>query len=130
MGAVSIYDVFLARFADARDADGQSGHRRGGVATHNVDVPLVAGIVQTGIEQFEVFHIEAFAQGDADGQLSGLAVHGEYIADVHHRRFETEAPHVGVCEVEMHAFHQHVGSDEHFRVGVVNHGAVVAHAFQ
>ena len=27
----------------------------------------------------------------------------------------------------MHSFHKHVGADEHFTVGIMEHGAVVAH---
>ena len=37
---------------------------------------------------------------------------------------------VYVCEVKMHAFHQHVGGDKHLLVGVVHHGAVVAHTHE
>ena len=35
---------------------------------------------------------------------------------------------VDICEVEVYALHEHICSYEHFRVGVVEHGAVIAHA--
>ena len=30
----------------------------------------------------------------------------------------------------MHALHQHVGGDEHLLVGIIQHRAIIAHAFQ
>ena len=79
---------------------------------------------------FEVFHFEAFAQGYADDELARGAVHGEYVGYVDHGRFVAEVSEVGVGEVEVYALHEHVGGDEHLALGVGEHGAVVAHAFE
>ena len=84
--AVAIDDVLRLCFTDAGDGDGESGERCGGVATYNVHIPLLTGFAQSGIEFFEIFHREAFAEGDAHDDLAWHAIHGEDVAEVDHRR--------------------------------------------
>ena len=36
--------------------------------------------------------------------------------------------HVDICQVEMHALHQHVCCYEHFGMRIMKYGAVVSHA--
>ena len=60
--------------------------------------------------------------------LPGCAVHGEHIADVHHRRLIAEVLQVDVGQVEMDTLHQQVGGDEHFLIRIKEYGAVVADA--
>ena len=126
LGAVAVHDVVLCCLTDTGDTDGQSGERGSGVAAHYVHAPFVAGHAQALVEVVQVFHLESLAQRYAHQHLTGGAVHGEDIADVHHGRLIAQMFHVVVGQVEVDAFHQHVGRDEYLAVGVVHHGAVVA----
>ena len=124
---VAIYNPLFLGLADAGDADGKAREGRGGVAAHDVHVPLVAGGTQSLVEQFHVFHGEAFAHGHADRYLSGGAVHGKHIAQVHHGSLVAQVAQVGIGQVEVHALHQQVGGHQHLPVGIVQHGTVVSH---
>lgn len=73
VGAIAVDNVFFLGFSYTGDADGQSRERRTGVATDDVDAPLVAGGMQSAIEVVEVFHLEALAQSDAYEQLPRFA---------------------------------------------------------
>ena len=128
MSSVSVDDVFLAGFADAGDADGQTCVGRGGVASHDVDVPLLAGQSEAGVEFFHVLYAEALAECHRDGYLPGRAVHSEHVADVDHSRLVAQVLQVDVGEVEVYALHEQVGGYEHFAVWIGEHGAVVADA--
>ena len=84
-GSVAIDDVVLAGLANAGDGDGQSGVAAGGVATHDVDAPFVAGHAQSRVELFYVLDGEALRECQRDGHLTWGAVHGKDVADVDHR---------------------------------------------
>ena len=88
--------------------------------------PFVASHAESAVELLHVLNGEAFAQSYAHCELAWGAVHGENVAYVHHRRLVAEVLKVDVGEVEMHSFHKHIGADEHFTVGIMEHGAVVA----
>ena len=128
VGAVAIDNVLLPGFADAGDADGQSGVAGGGVAADDVDVPFFAGQSDAAEEQFDVLDAEALADGQRDGHLARGAVHGKHVADVHHRCLVAKVLQVDVGEVKVYALHQQVGGDEYFTVGIREYGAVVAYA--
>ena len=36
---------------------------------------------------------------------------------------------VDIGKVEVYTFHKHVGGNKHLRVGIMEHGTIVAHAF-
>ena len=63
LGTVAIDDILLAGFTDAGDADGQSGIRRGGVTTHDIDVPFLASQSEACIELLHILYGEALAEG-------------------------------------------------------------------
>ena len=130
IGVIAIDDVFLLSLADARDAYGQSCQRRACVAAHDVNVPLVASLSEPSIEIVEVLDLETLAQGNAHKQLAWRAVHGKHVAQVDHRALVAQLSHAVVGEVEVHALHQHVGGDEHLLVGIIQHRAIITHAFQ
>ena len=96
LGSVAVDDVLLASLTDAGDADGESGVRRCGVAANDVDAPLVASHAQSAVELLQVLYLEALAQRNAHGELSRCAVHGEDVADVHHRRLVSEMLQVDI----------------------------------
>ena len=128
LGTVTIDDILLAGLTDAGDRDGQTGVAAGGVATHDVDAPLVAGGTQAFVELLDVLYGEALAQGQRDGHLARRAIHGEDVADVDHGRLVTQVLQGDVGEVEVDALHEHVGGDEHLCVRIVKYGAVIAYA--
>lgn len=129
LGSVAVDDVFIACFADAGDADGQSGERGRCVAADQVDSVLVAGQAQSRVEVLEVFDGEAAAHGDAHHDLPGSAVHGIDIGKVDHGGFVAQMLDGRILQVEMDAFHQQVGGDQLADAGGrCQYGAVVAHA--
>ena len=128
LGSVTINDILFLGLSDTGDRDGQSCIGRGGVTADDIDVPLVAGQFEASIELLEILDREPLADGQRDGDLAGRAVHGEHVTDVHHRTLIAEVLQVDVGQIEVYAFHQQVGGDEHFLVGVGEHGAVVAYA--
>ena len=127
-GSVAIDCLARLCLSDAGDADGQSGIRRGGLASYDVYAPFVAGLSQSAIEQFHVFDGEALAECYADNHLPRCAVHGKDVGNVDHCRLVAQQFYADIGKVEVHALHEHVGSDEHLAVGVGENGAVVAHA--
>ena len=106
LGTVAIDDVLLLGLADTGDADGQTRIGRGGIATHDVDAPFLAGQAQSGIKLLHVLHGEALAQSQRYGDLARRAVHGKDVADVDHRRLIAQMLEVDIGEVEVDTFHQ------------------------
>ena len=113
MGSVAIDDVVLAGLANAGDGDGQSGVAAGGVATHDVDAPFVAGHAQSRVELFYVLDGEALRECQRDGHLTWGAVHGKDVADVDHGGLPAQMLQVDIGQVEVDSLHEHVGGDEY-----------------
>ena len=89
----------------------------------------ITGQTKASIEFIELFDAETFAEGNTHRNLLGHAAHGVNIAEVHHGRLVAQVLEGHVGEVEMNAFHQHVGGDENvFVAAIVQHGAVVTNA--
>ena len=128
LGSVAVDDVLLGRIADAGEAQGHTGERRGGVAAYEVDAVALAGQLNAGVEGFGVFNAEALAQGQADEELARGGVHGIEVGKVDHGGLVAQVLERSVDEVEVDALHEHVGADQHLFVGVVHHGTVVAYA--
>ena len=128
LGTIAIYDVVLVSLTNTCDADGKPCIRRCGVTSHDIHVPFVAGNSQSTIERLDVFHRKPLAYGKRHRHLPRCSIHGEDVADVHHRRLISEMLHVDICKVEVHSLHKHVGSHQHLLVLIFEHSTVVAHS--
>lgn len=128
--AAAVDDAVGRGFAQAGDADGQPREGRGRVAAHDVHGVALAAEAHAGVERFDVFQGEAFAQGQRYGHLPWRAVHGADVREVDGHGLVAEVLEWRIGEVEMDAFHEHVGGHEQLRRAVVvEHGGVVAHGF-
>ena len=128
MSAVTIDDVLLSGLADTGNRDGQSGIAAGGIATNDINAPLVAGHSQSAIELLDILDTETLTESQRDCHLARCAIHGENVTDVNHCRLPTEMLEVDICQIEVYALHEHVGGDEHFCIWIVKYGAVIAYA--
>lgn len=59
-------------WTDTGNADGQSGTRRGGVATNDVNLPFIAGTAHTAVKLLDALYVETLVDGQADKQLLGV----------------------------------------------------------
>ena len=82
-----------------------------------------------------MFNLETATYGYTDQELTRGAVHGIHVGKIDHGCLVAEVFERGVSEVEVNAFHQHVGGAEQAAGiggigGVTHHGTVVAHTHE
>ena len=124
--STTIDHLLLGHLTDTSQRNGQSCEGRRGVATYNINSPLVARLLQALIESVQVLDLKPFSQADADSQLTRRTVHGKDIVDRRHNRLVGQMLHVDVGQVKLDALHEELRGDERQLIATVDHRTIVA----
>ena len=127
-GAAAVGELVLFALPDGRHADDQAAGGGGRVAAHKVDIVDPAGGADAVVDLVQRFHGETVGQGDGDGDLFRLRVHGVDVRQVDDDGLVAQVLQRRIHQVEMDALDQHIGGDDGEVLAVVDHGGVITHA--
>jgi hypothetical protein len=63
------------------------------------------------------------------GDLLGAPIHGADVAQVHHHGLVAQMLERHIAEVEMNAFHQHIGADKRAHIAFAQNSCIITYAF-
>ena len=108
LGAVAIDDILLLRHAQTGDRDGQAGHRRAGVAAHDVHVVTLARQADTAEQRLDVLHRETLADAERNSYLSRRTIHRVDVREIDHGGLVAQVLQRHIFQIEMNALQQHI----------------------